>query len=168
MNEGYGYNLLQSTKPQTVAYAIADSPVALLAWIYEKLHDWTDGYAWTDDEILTWTSIYWFSVAGPDASVRIYHEATHPQPQSEVDTHRFRRWIPKVKLGIAHFPREITVVPKTWAATLGPTVYQSEHHSGGHFAAWERPEAIAGDLNKMFGKGGPCHGIIQGKTGYGS
>jgi len=165
-NEGYGYNILQSTKPQTIGFALADSPVALLAWIYEKLHDWTDGYKWTDDEILTWVSIYWFSTAGPAASVRIYNEATRPQPFSDVSTYRLRQWIPYVKLGIAHFPREISVVPKTWAQTLGPVVHQSEHEKGGHFAAWERPEAIVGDLRKMFGKGGPCFGVVSGKIGY--
>ena len=165
--EGYGYNLLQSTKPQTVGYFLADSPVALLAWIYEKLHDWTDGYPWTDDEILTWISIYWFSKAGPEASVRIYYEATHSKSPPTVATReKLRSWIPHVKLGVAHFPREINVVPNTWAATLGPVVYQSEHEQGGHFAVWERPDAIAADLQKMFGKGGPCYGIVKGKTGY--
>lgn len=52
--EGSGYRLLQSTKPQTIGYALTDSPVGLLAWLLEKLHDWTDSYPWTDDEILTW------------------------------------------------------------------------------------------------------------------
>ncbi len=165
-NLGYGYNLLQSTKPQTIGYALADSPVALLAWIYEKLHDWTDGYSWTEDEILTWVSIYWFSKAGPAASVRIYHEATHPQPYSDVTTSTLRQWIPHVKLGIAHFPREITVVPKTWAATLGPVCLQSEHPKGGHFAAWEVPEAIVADLRRMYEKGGPCYGVVARKSGY--
>jgi len=146
--EGYGYNLLHSTKPQTIGYALADSPVALLAWIYEKLHDWTDAYPWTDDEILTWMSIYWFSTAGPAASVRIYYEATHPEPQSTVSTSTLREWIPHVKLGLAHFPRENTIVPKSWGHTLGPVYYQSEHERGGHFAAWEMPEAIAGDLRR--------------------
>lgn len=47
---GMGYFREQSTKPQTVGYSFADSPVGLLAWIYEKLHDWTDNYPWTDDE----------------------------------------------------------------------------------------------------------------------
>jgi len=50
MNEGRGYNVLQGTKPQTLGYALVDSPVALLAWILEKLHDWTDSYPWTDEE----------------------------------------------------------------------------------------------------------------------
>lgn len=166
--EGYGYNILQSTKPQTIGFALSDSPVALLAWIYEKLHDWTDGYPWTDDEILTWISIYWFSTAGPAASVRIYHEATHPDPPSGVSTRALTRWIPHVKLGLAHFPREITVVPRVWGRTLGPVVYQSEHERGGHFAAWERPQAIAEDLQKMFGRGGPCYGIVKGASGFGT
>ena len=165
--EGFGYNLLQSTKPQTIGYALADSPVALLAWIYEKLHDWTDSYPWTDDEILTWISIYWFSTAGPEASVRIYYEATHPEtPSTQTTQAKSRSWIPNVKLGMAHFPREINVVPNTWAATLGPVVYQSEHDRGGHFAAWERPDVIATDLQKMFGKNGPCFGIVKEKSGY--
>jgi hypothetical protein len=164
--EGYGYNLLQSTKPQTIGYALADSPVALLAWIYEKLHDWTDAYPWTDDEILTWVSIYWFSTAGPAASVRIYYEATHPEPQSTVGTSTLRGWIPRVKLGLAHFPREITVVPKIWGCTLGPVSYQSEYERGGHFAAWEMPEAIAADLRKMFEKSGPCYGVIGDRNGF--
>lgn len=59
LKEGSGYGAMHSTKPQTIGYALADSPVALLSWIYEKLHDWTDDYPWTDDEILTWISIYW-------------------------------------------------------------------------------------------------------------
>ena len=165
-NEGFGYNLLQSTKPQTIGFALADSPIALLAWIYEKLHDWTDGFKWTDDEILTWVSIYWFSKAGPAASVRIYYEATHPEPFSSINSMALRQWIPTVKLGVAHFPREINVVPNTWAETLGPVVWQSEHGKGGHFAAWEMPEAIIKDLRGMFGKIGPCYGIVKGREGY--
>lgn len=48
----------------------------------------------------------------------------------------------------------------------GPVVHESVNEKGGHFAAWERPDIIAGDLQKMFGKGGPCYNIIQGKDGY--
>ncbi|KAL8676931.1 MAG: hypothetical protein Q9224_007238, partial [Gallowayella concinna] len=72
--QGSGYGAIQSTKPQTLGYALADSPLGLLAWIYEKLHDWTDAFPWSDDEILTWVSIYLFSTAGPAASLRIYRE----------------------------------------------------------------------------------------------
>lgn len=49
-NTGLGYLREQSTKPQTLGYALADSPAGLLAWVYEKLVNWTDAYAWTDDE----------------------------------------------------------------------------------------------------------------------
>ncbi|KAK6209388.1 hypothetical protein LQW54_006377, partial [Pestalotiopsis sp. IQ-011] len=66
--EGMGYNQIQGTKPHTIGFALADSPVALLAWVYDKLHEWTDSYPWTDEEILTWISIYYFSTAGADAS----------------------------------------------------------------------------------------------------
>ena len=57
-NKGRGYWAVQGTKPQTLAYSLVDSPVGLLAWIFEKLHDWSDNYNWTNDEILTWVSIY--------------------------------------------------------------------------------------------------------------
>lgn len=184
MQEGAGYRLLQSTKPQTLAYAFADSPVALLAWIYEKLHDWTDAYPWTDDEILAWVSIYWFSTAGPAAHVRIYYEATHNETPKLPSRERVTEWIPSVKLGMAFFPRELSVVPRTWARTLGkiltkalivsnhglsnlgPVIYESENKSGGHFAAWENPSVIASDLQNMFRGKGPCYGIVKGKTGY--
>lgn len=163
MNQGSGYRAEQSTKPQTIGYAFADSPVALLAWIYEKLHDWTDSYPWTDDEVLTWISIYWFSTAGPAANVRIYYEATHTQDVSRDDT---MGWIPNVKLGLTHFPQELRVLPKTWARGLGPIVYESENDSGGHFAAWEKPEVIVNDLRQMFGKDGGAFGVVKGKDGY--
>ena len=162
---GYGYNLLQSTKPQSIGFALADSPVALLAWIYEKLHDWTDSYPWSDDEILTWVSIYWFSAAGPDASARIYYEAQNPAAKADGKTitpWTLQEYIPGVKLGLAHFPKEISCVPKTWGETLGEVVLQSEHDKGGHFAAWEVPEAIAKDLKDMFGPGGICEGLFTG------
>ena len=93
--DGLGYLQLQTTKPQTIGYALADSPVALLAWIYEKLHDWTDGYPWTEDEVLTWVGIYWFSEAGPAASGRIYYEAAHV---GEFRITGEQTWTPDVKL----------------------------------------------------------------------
>ena len=163
VEEGTGYRQEQSTKPQTLGYSLADSPVGVLAWIYEKLHDWTDDYHWTDDEILTWISIYWFSTAGPTASLRIYYEATHVAPGG-VHRDRTSQWIPKVKLGLLHSPKELSVIPHIWARTLGPTVFESEKTKGGHFAAWEIPDEVIGDLQKMFGKGGPCYQIVKSKS----
>jgi predicted heme/steroid binding protein len=54
------------------------------------------------------------------------------------------------------------------AATVGDVVHVSRHEKGGHFAAYERPEDLAGDLREMFGRSGPCYGVVRGKDGYSS
>jgi hypothetical protein len=164
LNEGSGYRNLQSTKPQTLSYALTDSPIALLAWIYEKLHDWTDTYPWTPDEILTWISIYVFSRAGPAASVRIYYEIAHTT--SSISLATITKYIPTTKLGLSYFPRELILVPKTWGRTLGPVVFEADHDRGGHFAAWERPEDLARDLKTMFGRGGGAFACVKDKSGF--
>lgn len=172
MKEGSGYRMEQSTKPQTLGYGLAASPIFLLAWIYEKLHDWTDSYPWTDDEVCTWLSIYWFSTAGPQASIRIYYEAVHvPSPRIQKVTGLPNReasagYIPHVKLGLSFFPKELRVLPEVWTKNMGPVVYRGKHESGGHFAAWERPQDIVDDLWEMFKKGGPCFGVVRGRDGY--
>lgn len=168
MKEGSGYRAEQSTKPQTLGYALADSPVALLGWIYEKLHDWTDSYPFTDDEICTWISIYWFSTAGPAANVRIYYEATHQwnNPRNRVTRERVGDWIPHIKIGYSHQPKELRVVPKTWIWKLGNVVFERDHDSGGHFFAFEKPDYLVTDLRDMFRKGGGGYGCVQGRNGY--
>lgn len=141
----------------------------MLAWLYEKLHDWTDGYAWTDDEVLTWVSLYWFSTAGPAASVRLYYEFEHAQRGGGADAGRgesmplrqVEAWQPAVKIGLGCFPKDLFVLPFAWARQLGPVVYEKHHPDGGHFAAWERPDAIVDDLRTMFGKGGGAFGAVQ-------
>ena len=131
----------------------------------QRLHNWTDAYPWSDEEILTWVSIYWFSTAGPAASARIYYEATHSQGKIVRDRTDLFDWI-NIPLGLAFFPKEVSIVPKTWARTLGPVVYESVYERGGHFAAWENPEAIADDLKKMFGRKGPAYGCVKDCDGY--
>jgi pimeloyl-ACP methyl ester carboxylesterase len=154
---GLGYNLEQSTRPHTIGFALADSPLALLAWIYEKLHDWTDNYPWTDDEILTWISIYAFSTAGPDASARIYYETRLQEAALSSGYDYFA----KVPLGLSYFPRDLVVPPSTWGRTLGPVVFERRHEDGGHFAAYERPEKLAEDLRTMFGKRGGAEAAVK-------
>lgn len=161
--QGFGYNLEQSTKPQTIGYSMTDSPIGLLSWIYEKLHDWTDAYPWTDDEVLTWISIYYFSTAGPAASQRIYYESTHDEKGFSRRVHEYN---PLTKVGIARFPKELFHTPKLWIHTYGDVVYESDSEKGGHFAAWERPDIIVNDLRTMFGKGGGAYAIVHGRTGY--
>lgn len=133
---GQGYSAIQRTKPQTLGYALADSPVALLAWIYEKLVTWTDAYPWEDDEgdpypihrtlnratnyqlyylytVLAWVSLYLFSTPGPAASVRIYYEVNS---DGQWDS-RSTVWS-NSPLGLSYFPRELRVVPKTYVSAF--------------------------------------------------
>lgn len=164
--EGVGYMMIQSTRPQTISYALAANPVALLAWIYDKLHEWADGYKWTDDEILTWISIYEFSTPGPTASVKIYYDEAKSQPAPFF-------WICGQEyakgslLGVSRFPGELSLPPKLWLHTMGKVVFIREHNVGGHFAAYEVPEALVGDLKEMFGRGGGAFGCVEDKNGYG-
>ena len=160
--DGNGYYRQQATRPQTLGYSMADSPIGLLAWIYEKLHDWVDDYTWTDDEVLTWVSIYYFSTAGPAAANNIYYENEHRQPAMFPAMQVYM----DVPLGIARFPKDLILLPKLWHHTMGPIVYESEHESGGHFASWERPDAVVKDLRAMFGKIGGAFGCVKGKNGY--
>jgi hypothetical protein len=194
--QGRSYFAVQSTQPQTLGYSLTDSPVGLLSWIYEKLVIWTDNYPWDDDEgnyscflshnkrltihqVLTWISIYWFSRAGPTASLRIYYEVTKAYPNRLA-------WVQPttIPLGYSYFPKELLRFPKRYTLILQPfqnltynpnhfrwlkapnLVFQSEHDSGGHFAAHEKPEELVGDLRKMFGRGGPAFGVVPGKVGY--
>jgi hypothetical protein len=149
---GYGYNLLQSTRPHTLSFGLSSSPLFLLSWIYEKLHDWTDSYPWTDDEVLTWISIYAFSRAGPEASVRIYYEATHASDMEEQGRKLYGK-NEHGKLGLSYFPMDLNVPPTSYGRGLGNVIFEKRHGEGGHFAAWEKPELLVGDLREMFGKG---------------
>ncbi|KAL1950116.1 hypothetical protein VTO73DRAFT_5239 [Trametes versicolor] len=160
--KGRGYAIEQCTKPQTLGYGLADSPVALLAWIYEKLVSWTDNYPWTDDEVLEWVSVYWFSREGPAASLRIYYEMTGGRAYDEYEGTR-RTSVP---FGTSYFPAEIFWLPKSWVRTIGKVVFEAVHDKGGHFAAFEQPEALVGDLRKMYGGGGPTYGAVPEKSGY--
>ena len=163
-SQGSGYSAIQSTKPQTLGYLLSDSPIGLLAWIYEKLHDWTDAYPWTDDEILTWTCIYAFSTAGPAASIRVYKE-TRSVDEGVWLKEKTRGYVPHVKLGLAYYPRDIYVHPVAWARGMGEIVFEKMHERGGHFAAWEWPESVAGDLKEMFGRGGGAEGVVRWRDG---
>lgn len=160
--EGNGYYQQLSTRPQTIGYNLMDSPVGLLAWLYEKMHDWTDDYPWTDDEVLTWVSIHYFSTAGAIAPGYAYYAIEHSNPGAFAASQKYV----DVPMGIARFAKDSILLPKLWNQTLGPVVFESEYKKGGHFAAWECPEDIVRDLRAMFGKGGPVHGCVNERIGY--
>ncbi|KAG1793534.1 Alpha/Beta hydrolase protein [Suillus plorans] len=156
--KGQGYYNEQSTQPQTLGYSLADSPVGLLAWIYEKLVLWTDNYNWSDDEVLTWISLYWFSRDGPAASLRIYFELRSDCEDIGQS--------PTIPMGASFFPKELIVLPAAWLRKSHNVVFESHHKTGGHFAATEVPEQLVQDIRKMFAKGGPAFAIVPGRTGY--
>lgn len=155
-----GYLIEQCTQPQTIGYSLADSPSGLLAWIYEKLIHWSDNYPWTDDEVLAWISLYWFSRAGPAASLRIYYEVINAK---QIDQNLWG----SIPMGISRFPKETRFVPKIWSRALGKVVFESEHDNGGHYTAFEKPNELVADLRKMFSEDGPAFGVVPGKNGYG-
>ncbi|KAF8918857.1 Alpha/Beta hydrolase protein [Mucidula mucida] len=160
-NYGKGYYTEHATQPQTIGYSLADSPVGLLAWIYEKMILWTDNYPWEDDEVLTWVSIYYFSRAGPAASVRIYYEVQH----GDADSVYAQR--PSIPMGIYLFPKDLKGQPKRdWYETNANLVFSKYHSEGGNFAAHEVPNLLVEDLRTMFKKGGPAFGVVSGRTGY--
>ncbi|KAE9397559.1 alpha/beta-hydrolase [Gymnopus androsaceus JB14] len=163
-SQGKAYYVQQSTQPQTLAYSLQDSPAGCLAWIYEKLINWSDregdeGYVWDDDEVLTWVSIYWFSRSGPGAASRIYYE--------NIRTGDRNIWTSSsIPMGASFFPKELRYSPRAHITSWANLVFESEHTRGGHFAAHEKPELLVGDLRKMFGRGGVAFGVVTGKDGY--
>ncbi|KAK6214553.1 hypothetical protein LQW54_004274 [Pestalotiopsis sp. IQ-011] len=163
-NEGRGYAGEHSTKPQTLGYSLTDSPVGLLGWIYEKLHDWTDSYPWTDYEVCKWISIYWFSTPGPLASLWVYYDSKHTTDEKRSAV--LSGYLKDVKIGVSKFPKELYVFPASWNKTLGNLVLNKVHTEGGHFAAFEKPSLLANDLREMYSKSGGAYGVVSGKTGY--
>jgi len=167
-SDGAGYSTEQCTRPQTIGYGLQDSPVLLLSWIFEKLHDWSDDYPWTADEILTWVSMYWFSAAGPAANVRIYYEAKH-NASGDDDMEMMKvatGHVPHVKLGVMYNWKDMETSPKAWVRKMGDVVFESDNDSGGHFAAWEKPEHVARDLKNMFGEGAEAAEGLGDTSGY--
>jgi microsomal epoxide hydrolase len=149
MQEGSGYFTQQSTRPQTLAYALADSPVGQLAWIAEKFHEWTDTKdrpedAVDRDQLLTNISVYWFTnTAG--SSARLYYETAQARqmwgPSPQVST---------TPTAVAVFPREISPPIRRIAERTNNIAHWSEFERGGHFAAMEQPEALVDDMRNFF------------------
>jgi pimeloyl-ACP methyl ester carboxylesterase len=154
---GFGYFLEQATRPQTIGYALLDSPVALAAWMLD--HD-TDSYykisrAFVDgqptgnltrDHLLDNITLYWLTGTGASAA-RSYWEGGRAtaraagQAPAEVT----------LPVGFTTFPGEIFRAPRSWVELSYPTLtYFHEADKGGHFAAWEEPELFATEIRAAF------------------
>jgi epoxide hydrolase len=138
--EGSGYLAIQNSRPQTIGYGLADSPVLLLAWIAEKAHEWTD-LPVDRDQLLTTISLYWFTGSGASAAHTLYEQA-HSSDWGAP---------PAVPQGFAVFGADQTV-RKLVPAPKG--AHWTEFACGKHFPAMEAPAQLAADLQAFFG---PLH-----------
>lgn len=146
--EETGYQWIQGTKPQTLAFAMTDSPAGLAAWIVEKFRAWSDcdgdpERRFSKDVMLTNIMLYWVTGA-INSSFWPYHARRHgpwPIPAGE----RIR-----VPAGYAEFPREILRPPRSLAERMYDIRRWTRMPAGGHFAALEEPEALAADIRAFF------------------
>ena len=144
---GSGYVAIQSTRPQTLAYGLNDSPIGLLSWIIEKFWAWSDhdGHpeqAVSRDDLLTNVSIYWFTqTAG--SSARMYYESIKSHAVSPPN-------ITAVPVGIGWYPDEIMMARRRWIEATNNVVYWNEADRGGHFAAMEEPDLFVDDVRSFF------------------
>lgn len=137
-----GSNHLQGTKPQTVGFALADSPAGQAAWIYEKFQSKTDNHGLAEDalgmdDMLDAISLYWFTNSAA-SSGRIYWENKSLTFAG-----------PKLTLPVAVtvFPRDIPRLPRSWIEdTYSNLIHYGEADKGGHFAAFEQPETLVGEI----------------------
>jgi len=137
-----GANHLQGTKPETIGFAMADSPAGQAAWIYDKFQSKTDNQglaedALSRDEILDAISLYWFTNSAA-SSARIYWENKGASMAG-----------PKLSLPVAVtvFPRDVPRLPRSWIEdTYTNLIHYGEAEKGGHFAAFEQPEILVREI----------------------
>jgi pimeloyl-ACP methyl ester carboxylesterase len=145
--EGSGYMAIQSTRPQSLAYGLNDSPVGLLAWIGEKFHAWTDNDGDVEDAVsldalLTDVTIYWVTqTAG--SSARMYYESLNSMAVATPP-------VTGLPVGVASFPKEILGAARKWAERDHNIVHWTEMPRGGHFAAMEEPDLFVADVRTFF------------------
>ena len=143
LSEGNGYAQIQATRPQTVAYGLADSPAGQLAWIVDKFQEWTHGGQVPEDvidrdRILTNVMLYWLTGTAASAA-NMYYESMHsgnwPTPTT-------------VPTGVAAFAEDVAI--RRYAEQGYTIVHWSDFDRGGHFAAMEVPDLLVGDVRTFF------------------
>ena len=140
-----GYSTQQRTRPQTVGYALVDSPVGLAAWIYEKMWAWTDNIGLPESAIrrtamLDNLMLYWLTATGA-SSARLYWESFGSFAPAEIT----------MPVACSAFPKEILPAPRKWVERhCTRLVHWGEMERGGHFAAWEQPDLFIAELRTAF------------------
>jgi pimeloyl-ACP methyl ester carboxylesterase len=148
--DGFGYAAMMNQSPQTIGYALEDSPVGMAAYYYDKFAEWTDSAGepekvLTYDEMLDAISLYWLTRTGTSSS-RSYWEGAQAGggPFDAVE-------IPRVPVAVTVFPAEIYPAPRSWGErTFRNLVYWNEVDKGGHFAAWEQPDLLSEEVRAAF------------------
>ena len=145
-----GYSGIQATKPQTLAFALNDSPAGLCSWILEKRRSWSDSKGdvetrFSKDDLLTTMSIYWFTQSF-GTSARYYYECLH----NPWEPSHSRTPVVESPTGVAVFKEEVVLMPRKWADDYYNLQHWTEMNSGGHFAPMEEPEALVRDIRKFF------------------
>lgn len=145
-----GYYALQSTKPQTVAFALNDSPVGLCSWIVEKRRTWSDcggdvEKRFSKDDLLTTVMLYWVTQSF-GTSARYYYEAAH-RPWQPAHS---RTPVVEAPTAVAVFLNEVVLQPKRWAERYYNLKRWTVFPSGGHFAPMEEPQVLIRDIREFF------------------
>ena len=142
------YARLQATRPQTVGYALADSPIAQAAWIYEKFHAWSDCDGDPDalfgtNALLDNIMLYWLTGTGA-SSARLYWESFRKA---------FAPTVLELPVGCSIFPKEIIPAPRRWAERYYRNlIYWNKLERGGHFAAFEQPDLFVQEMRNCFSR----------------
>ncbi|KAL9616114.1 MAG: hypothetical protein Q9160_008985, partial [Pyrenula sp. 1 TL-2023] len=156
-NHFSGYRLIQETEPLSLAYATTDSPLGLAMWIYQAIRDAVDWTVSTTPsrfdatEVITWTLMYY--IQGPYGSFRFYKEGVTDGVWAGLAGYAFGD-LPYVTqpVAISEFPKDVWYdLPLEWARRQGNVKVRYRHEKGGHFAAFEVPEMVVGDLWTWFG-----------------
>ncbi len=150
MQNATSHVAVQTTDPQTLAYGLHDSPVGLCAWILERRRNWSDCEGeverrFSKDDLLTTMMIYWVSESFV-TSVRYYYEARH---HLWTPSHS-RAPVVEAPTGIAIFPRELALMPRSWAERYYNLQHWTIQPAGGHFAPMEEPERLVEDIRAFF------------------
>jgi len=143
-----GYQWIQGTKPQTLAYALNDSPAGLAAWITEKFYSWTDSHGDIEsrvskDALLTNIMLYWVTQT-INSSFWLYYQIRH-HPWRLGRGERIT-----VPTAVAVFPGEIIRPPREWAARVCNLQRWTPMAAGGHFASLEEPQALVEDIRAFY------------------
>jgi pimeloyl-ACP methyl ester carboxylesterase len=149
------YALIQSTKPQSLAHGLNDSPAGLAAWIVEKLRAWSDcggniESRYTKDELLTQIMIYWVTES-IGTSFLPYYDYANASAFTWMKE-GVKKWVgsSQVPAAFALFPKDISQPPREWAQRFFDVQRWTEMPRGGHFAAMEEPELLAEDIRAWF------------------